>query len=246
MCKCKRRAVSARRVALFDWRRRISQISEAQEPSTLVRVNWPVLARKASQVVASLHSQPYQDRVSGNGPQQLQPLSPQAQQMSQKIMQMMSQLTEGQNRLTLAMETSFQQQARINHNVERSVEPREISDLTGIPQPDKFSASSGQWESWWYKFKAWIESCHKNAVKIIAQVESQCDKEITEAALELDFVDGAELVSAQARQALISLTKGDALEIVRNTSWGAHFGLEALRRLLCKYDPKNPQAIQYC
>ena len=32
------------------------------------------------------------------------------------------------------------------------------------------------------------------------------------------------------------------MEIVKNTSRGGHFGLEAMRRLLCKYDPQNPQA----
>ena len=40
---------------------------------------------------------------------------------------------------------------------------------------------------------------------------------ITEKSLEDDYPDGAELVSAQARQALISLTEGEALEIVKNT-----------------------------
>ncbi len=64
---------------------------------------------------------------------------------------------------------------------------------------------------------------------------------ITERSLEDDYPDGAELVSAQARQALISLTEGEALEIIKNTSRGTHFGLEALR-LLCKYAPQNPQA----
>ena len=38
------------------------------------------------------------------------------------------------------------------------------------------------------------------------------------------------------------MTEGEALEIAKNTSRGTHFGLEALRRLLCKYDPQNPQA----
>ena len=68
----------------------------------------------------------------------------------------------------------------------------------------------------------------------MAQVEAQCDKEITESSLEVDFGDGAELVSAQARQDLISLTGGEALEVVKNTARGGHFGLEAMRRLLCK------------
>ena len=60
--------------------------------------------------------------------------------------------------------------------------------------------------------------------------------------LEVDFDHGAELVSTQARQALISLTEGEASEIVKNTSRRSHFGLESMRRLLCKYDPQNPQS----
>ena len=158
------------------------------------------------------------------------------------IMQMMAQLTQGQAQLNQAMTEAMSQQLQINKNVERSVEYKDRSELKGIPKPDKFNGASGTWDSWWYKFKTWVESCHKNAVKIVAQVESQCDKEITESSLEVDFDEGAELVSAQARQALISLTEGEALEIVKNTSRGSHFGLEAMRRLLCKYDPQNPQA----
>ena len=158
------------------------------------------------------------------------------------IMQMMAELTQGQAQLNQAMTEAMNQQLQINRNVERSVEHKDISELKGIPKPDKFTGASGTWHSWWYKFKTWVESCHKNAVKIVAQVESQCDKEITESGLEVDFDEGAELVSAQARQALISLTEGEALEIVKNTSRGSHFGLEAMRRLLYKYDPQNPQA----
>ena len=39
-------------------------------------------------------------------------------------------------------------------------------------------------------------------MKIVAQVEAQCGKEIIESGLEVDFDDGAELESAQARQAV--------------------------------------------
>ena len=124
--------------------------------------------------------------------------------MSQLIMQMMAQLTQGQTQLNQAMTEAMSQQLQINRNVERSVEYKDRSELKGIPKPDKFNGASGTWDSWWYKFKTWVESCHKNAVKIVAQVEAQCDKEITEPNLEVDFDDGAELVSAQARQALIS------------------------------------------
>ena len=72
----------------------------------------------------------------------------------------------------------------------------------------------------------------------MAQVEARCDKEITESSFEVDFADGAELVSAQARLRV----KRWRLPRIQNTSRGSHFGLEAMRRLLCKYDPQNPQA----
>ena len=114
------------------------------------------------------------------------------------------------------------QQLQINRNVKRPVKYKDRSELKGIPKPDKFTGDSGTWDSWWYKFKTWVESCHKNAVKVVAQVASQCDKEITESSLEVNFGYGAELVSAQARQALICLTEGQALEIVKNISRGSH------------------------
>ena len=41
------------------------------------------------------------------------------------------------------------------------------------------------------QIKTWVESCHKNVVKIVAQVEAQCDKEIAEPSLEVNFDDGA-------------------------------------------------------
>ena len=133
------------------------------------------------------------------------------------------------------------QQLKIHQNVEKSIDVRDGNELKGVPKPDKFSGASGTWDSWYCKFKTWIESCH-NAIQVIQKLEPTVDVVITEWSLEDDYPDGAELVSAQARQALISLTEGEALEIVKNTSRGIHFGLEALRRLLCKYDPQNPQA----
>ena len=143
-----------------------------------------------------------------------------------------------------AFQANMDQQLKIHQNVEKSIDVRDRSELKGIPKPDKFSGASGTWDSWYYKFKTWIESCHKNAIQVIQKLESTVDVAITitEKSLEDYYPDGAELVSAQARQALISLTEGEALEIVKNTSRRTHFGLEALKRLLCKYDPQNPQA----
>ena len=68
--------------------------------------------------------------------------------MSQMIMQMMAQLTQGQTQLNQAMTEFMNQQLQINRNVERSVEYKDRSELKGIPKPDKFNGASGTWDSW--------------------------------------------------------------------------------------------------
>ena len=174
--------------------------------------------------------------------QMIQQLAQGQQQLQQALQESVSQQSQATARMSQAFQANMDQQLKIHQNVEKSIDVRDRSELKGIPKPEKFSGSSGTWDSWYYKFKTWIESCHKNAIQIIQKLESTVDVAITERSLEDDYPDGAELVSAQARQALISLTEGEALEIVKNTSRGTHFGLEALRRLLSKYDPQNPQA----
>ena len=127
--------------------------------------------------------------------------------VSQMIMNMMDQVRQGQTQLNQAIAEAMNQRLQINRNVERrSVEYKDRSELKGIPNPDRFNGASGTWDSWWYKFnfKTWVESCHTNALKIVAQVEAQCDKGTTESSLEVDCYDGSELVSAQARQAITS------------------------------------------
>ena len=123
------------------------------------------------------------------------------------------------------------QQLKIHQNVEKSIDVRDRSELKGIPKPEKFSGASGTWDSWYYKFKTWIESCHKNAIQVIQKLESTADVAITERSLEDGYPDGSELVSAQARQALISLTEGEALEIVKNTSRGTHFWVGSFEKV---------------
>lgn len=59
------------------------------------------------------------------------------------------------------------QQLQINRNVERFVEYKDRLELKGIFKFDKFIGVLGIWDSWWYKFKIWVESCYKNVVKIV-------------------------------------------------------------------------------
>ena len=63
-------------------------------------------------------------------------------------MQMMAQLTQGQNQLNQAMNEAMSQQLQINRNVERSVEYKDRPELKGIPKPDKFTGASCTWDSW--------------------------------------------------------------------------------------------------
>ena len=171
--------------------------------------------------------------------QMIQQVTQGQQQLQQALQESASQQTQATARMAQAFQANMNQQLKIHQNVEKSIDVRGWSELKGIPNPDKSSGASGTWDSWYYKFKTWVESCHRNAIQVIQKLKSKVDVAITERSLE---DDDPKLVSAQARQALISLTEGEALEIVKNTSRGTHFGLEALRRLLCKYDPQNPQA----
>ena len=52
--------------------------------------------------------------------------------MSQMIMQMMAQLTQGQHQLNQEMTEAMSQQLQINRNVERSAEYKDRSELRGI------------------------------------------------------------------------------------------------------------------
>ena len=154
--------------------------------------------------------------------QMIQQLAQGQQQLQQALQESVSQQSQATARMSQAFQANMDQQLKIHQNVEKSIDVRDRSELKGIPKPEKFSGLylSGAWDSWYYKFKTWVESCHKNAIQVIQKLESTVDVAITERSLEDDFPDGAELVSAQARQALISLTEGEALEIVKNTSRG--------------------------
>ena len=150
------------------------------------------------------------------------------------VMQMMAQLTQGQAQLNQAMTEAMNQQLQINRNVERSVQYKDRSELKGIPKPDKFTGASGTWDSWWYKFKTWVESCHKNAVKIVAQVESQCDKEITESGLEVDSSN------PQANSALLKKVLHPSqcsLDKLRE-------GLESWENLKRKYEDRSKKPLE--
>ena len=144
---------------------------------------------------------------------------------AQAMMQLVSQLAQGKSQLQQALQESLNQQTTIS----RSIDVRDRSELKGIPKLDKISGTIGAWDSWYFKFKTWIETSHRNAGKCIQEIESHTDQDITDTSFDVDFPDGAELVSAQARQALISLTEG-----------------EALRRLIVKYDPQILRQIWLC
>ena len=105
--------------------------------------------------------------------------------------------------------SNLDQQLRIHKNVEKMIDVQDSSELKGIQTPDKFSGASGTGDSWYYKFKTWVESCHKNAVQVIQRLEAAVEVAITQRSLEDDYPDGDEFVSCQARQALVFLTGGE-------------------------------------
>jgi len=143
--------------------------------------------------------------------QMIQQLTQCQQQLQQALQELVSQQTQATARMAQAFQASMDQQLKIHQNVEKSIDVRDRR------KPEKFSGWSGTRDSWYYKFETWIAS------RVIRMQSKFCrswsQQWITERSLEDDYPDGAELVSAQARQALISLTEGEALEIVKNTSY---------------------------
>ena len=80
----------------------------------------------------------------------------------------------------LSFQANMDQQLKIHQNVEKSIDVRDRSELKGIRKPHKFSGASGTWDSWYYKFKTWVESCHKNAIQVIQKFESTVDVAVTD------------------------------------------------------------------
>ena len=115
----------------------------------------------------------------------------QATDMAQQLAQMMQALAQGQNQLQRAMAEAYTQQTAITRNIATSVEVRDRSELKkGTPKPDKFNGHTGNWDSWYFKFKTWIETSHKNAGKCIQLLEEHQDTEINETSLEDDYPEG--------------------------------------------------------
>ena len=129
--------------------------------------------------------------------QMIQQLTQGQQQLQQALQESASQQTQATARMAQAFQANMDQQLKIHQNVEKSIDVRDWSELKGIPKPEKFAGASGTWDSWFYKLKTWVESCHKNAIQVIQKLESTVDVAITERSLE---------------------DEGEALEIAKNTS----------------------------
>ena len=139
------------------------------------------------------------DQAQQAGPQQgnqqmlmqmIQQLTQAQQQLQQALQESVSQQPQATARMAQAFQANMDQQLKIHQNVEKSINFRDRSELKGIPKPEKFSGS-GTWDSWYYKFKTWIESCHKNAIQVLQKLESTVDVAITERSLEDDYPAGA-------------------------------------------------------
>ena len=98
--------------------------------------------------------------------------APQATDVAQQFAQMMQALAQGQSQLQRAMAEAYTQQTAITRNIATSVEVRDRSELKGTPKPDKFSGHTGTWDSWYFKFKTWIETSHKNAGSAFSSLKS--------------------------------------------------------------------------
>ena len=118
--------------------------------------------------------------------QMIQQLNQGQQQLQQALQESASQQTQATARMAQAFQANMDQQIKIHQNVEKNIDVRDRNGLKGMPKPVKFSGASGTWDSWYYKLKTWIESCHKNAIQVMQKLESTVDVAITEKSFEDD------------------------------------------------------------
>lgn len=126
-----------------------------------------------------------------------------------------------------------------------------LVDSKGIGRPDtlttKIASDRVSYRVWRLKYSKWLLANYPDMVKVLDHVEQHSSEEFTAEAYETWLVDEPRLVSfaAQVRATLISLCSDEPLSAVVHSSAGPQQGLEALRRLNSRYDPRGPRTTRF-
>ena len=175
--------------------------------------------------------------------QMIQQLAQGQQQLQQALQESVSQQSQATARMSQAFQANMDQQLKIHQNVEKSIDVRDRSELKeAFPSlkssqdclvPGTLGTTSSrhgsnhvtrmQFKSSRSWNRQWMWLSRKDHLKMISLM-------------------GPSLFQLRLARLWFPWQKVKHWSIVKNTSRGTHFGLEALRRLLSKYDPQNPQA----
>lgn len=153
-----------------------------------------------------------------------------------------------QNQVIVAMQT---QHADMMQALLRKPEQRSnLVDSKGIGRPDTLTAkiASGpvNYRVWRLEYSTGLLANYSDMMKLLDHVEQHSSDEFTSQAYGTWLVDEPQLASfaPQVRATLISLCSDEPLSVVAHSSAGPQQGLEALRRLNSRYDPRGPRTTR--
>ena len=126
-----------------------------------------------------------------------------------------------------------------------------LVDTRGVAKPEVLNAEiandRSRFKTWRLKFVNWITAAHPHAHEVLELIEVNNNTEITADEFEkmdLEHTGDLAQLSAQIRASLVSLCDGEPLTVIMNAPRKEHGGIEAYRRLNCRYDPGGPRSAK--
>eukprot|EP00435_Cladocopium_sp_Y103_P028751 s1055_g7.t1 len=128
-----------------------------------------------------------------------------------------------------------------------------VVDVKAVGKPEMLQGETKEqikqrWPLWAFGFTTWFVSQHEKSdemLKWAASYNGAIDEAVLDAVLDVEIAtrtgwDDAHRVNRQLHVALVSLTKGETLSILRNSV--AQSGLDGWRRLSREYEPQTAQS----
>ena len=188
----------------------------------------------------------------------------QMQVANQNTMQMMQQAQQNMEARDAAMRQALDQQrteaqetvkvlSETMAKVAAAKDKSSVVDVKAVGKPEMLQGDTKEqikqrWPLWSFGFTTWFASQHEQAEDMLKWAAAH-NGPIDDQALALEVAvrvgwDDAARVNRQLHVALVSLTKGETLSILRNSI--AQSGLDGWRRLSREYDPKPHSPTTTC
>ena len=117
-----------------------------------------------------------------------------------------------------------------------------LAERCGTGIPDKFNGNEAMWYEWYAKTRAYLRIIWKDSDEWL-NTGLKSDQEMTMETIRATYVDHEDVVrfSVKLQGHLTSNTSGVAFDMVSAAGEGG-LGIESLRRLIKRFDPKTPGA----